>query len=165
MGFNIKRFNESNYINELEKILNRFNSLISLKNRNRLVNNSKLSDDFIHYFHELIDSGWDISINTNNYYLHIILKNVLKKEGLKSEVNSIIDTMTELHNRLNDEDLDSKFIIQINGKAQQIQNPNSYRTPIYKFTGIGDNKYLKYYMNGIYSDSEYVFGKIDLHII
>lgn len=73
--------------------------------------------------------------------------------------------MSEVEARLNDEGFNSKFIIKINGKAQQIQNPDSYRYPIYKFTGIGDKTYLRHYKDGKYSDSEYVYAQIDYFLV
>lgn len=39
--------------------------------------------------------------------------------------------------RLVDQGFDSKFIIYFNGKDQQVQNTDSYRVPLYRFTGIG----------------------------
>jgi len=156
-------------IKELERSIRGFKSFIQMKNRSRLVNKEKIGDlskDFEHYFYDLIDDGWEIfGDHDPTFYYHIRLKNPLKREGIEDEVNNIIDRMSEVRDRLGEEGFDSKFIINVNGKPQQVQNPDSYKVPIYKFTGIGDEWTLKYHKDGKYSEEEYVFAIIDYYII
>ena len=152
-------------IDNLENIIKKFNSFSSWNNRNRLINGGGLSPEFKDYFYDLLDNDWELSISSSSHYVYLNFRKALRRDGLESEVNSVISIMTEIRDRFVYEGFDSKFIFYINGKAQQVQNPGNYRVPIYKYLGIGGSSYLGSYKGGIYSEEEYVYGKIDFYII
>ena len=156
-------------LDDLNKSLKQLKSFVQYQNRKRLVNKDNLGDiseDFKIYFYELIDEGWEVFGDWDpKWTAHIQLKKAIKRDGIESEVNDVIDRMSEIEARLNDEGFNSKFIIKLNGKVQQVQNPDSYRYPIYKFTGIGDTVSLRHYKGGKYPDSEYVYGQIDYFLV
>lgn len=157
-----------NSLKDLSHNLGRLKSYAQHQNRNRLYQgNSEISDEFKPYFADLIqDEGWSYYIWSGpEFYTKIELKNFIKKEGIDKEFENIVDRMTETRDRLVDQGFDSKFIIYFNGKAQQVQNPDSYRVPLYKFTGIGDRDYKSYIEDKGLSSDEYLFAKIDFVII
>ena len=156
-------------MDDLNKSLRQLKSYAQFQNRKRLFNKEKpgdIPDEFREYFYDFIDDEWDIIGESDpKFTAHIQLKKAIKRDGIESEVNDVIDRMSEIEARLNDEGFNSKFIIKLNGKVQQVQNPDSYRYPIYKFTGIGDTVSLRHYKGGKYPDSEYVYGQIDYFLV
>jgi hypothetical protein len=163
-------------LKDLSHNMGRMKSYAQHKNRERLHKGyqtrngqdmSKISDEFQPYFTELIDDyGWTFHMDPEpNFYTKMYLKKCIKKEGIEQEFENILDRMTETRDRLSDEGFDSKFIIYLNGKAQQIKNPDSYRVPLYKFTGLGDSNYSSYIESKNLSTDEYLFAKIDFVII
>ncbi len=157
-------------LDDLNRNLKKLKSYSEYQTRTRLINKDKLGDvseDFKIYFYELLDNGWELfGDHDPKFAAHILLKKAIKRDGIENEVNDVIDRMSEIEGRLTEEGFNSKFMVKLNDKAQQIQNPNSYRYPIYKFTGVGENNNLiGYYKNGIYPSSEFVYGQIDYFLI
>lgn len=152
---------------DIDHLYKRIKSYTKFHNRKELVTKTgDISDRFKHYFYDLIDEGWEIrGQNIYQVYVDITLKNILRKDGIESATNDLIDRMSEIRDRMSNEGFESKFIITLNDKAQQIQNPNNHKVPIYKYTGIGDENKLRYYKDGKYSQEEYVFAEIKFYII
>jgi hypothetical protein len=155
-----------NSLKDLSHNIGRLKSYAQYKNRERLYDDRKISDEFQPYFADLIqDEGWSYYIWSGpEFYTKIQLKKFIKKEGIEKEFENILDRMSETRDRLVDQGFDSKFIIYFNGKAQQVQNPDSYRVPLYKFTGIGDEN-KSYIKDKGLSPDEYLFADIDFAII
>jgi len=166
-----------NSLKDLSHNLGRLKSYAQHQNRKRLHQGyqgdsdgrdfGEISDEFKPYFVDLIDDeGWIYYMNHEpTFYTRIELKNCIKKEGIEQGFENILDRMTETRDRLVDQGFDSKFIIYLNGKAQQIKNPDSFRVPLYKFTGLGDNDYASYLEDKGLSTDEYIFAKIEFVII
>ncbi len=155
-------------LKDISHNLGRLKSYTQYKNRQRLYQgNRDISDEFKPYFADLIqDEDWSYYIGSGpEFYTIIQLKKCLKKEGIEQEFENILDRMSETRDRLVDQGFDSKFIIYFNGKAQQVQNPDSYRIPLYKFTGIGEMDYKSYLNDNGYSSDEYLFAKIEFAIV
>ena len=155
-------------LKDISHNLGRLKSYAQHKNRQRLYQgNREISDEFQPYFADLIqDEGWSYYIGSGpEFYTRIELKKCLKKEGIEREFENILDRMSETRDRLVDQGFDSKFIIWLNGKAQQVKNPDSYRVPLYKFTGIGDSNYSSYLTDKGLSPDEYLFAKIEFAIV
>ena len=169
-----------NSLKDLSHNLGRLKSYAQYKNRERLHRqydddvtddqiygiNGKLGKDFEHYFADLLqDEGWTYYMNHEpTFYTKIDLKNFIKKEGIEQEFENIVDRMSEIRDRMKDEGLESKFIIYFNNKAQQIKNPDSYRVPLYKFTGLGEPN-ERYITEKGYDPNEYIFAKIEFAIV
>jgi len=168
-------------LKEISDNLNRLNSYAQFNNRKRIssryqtdkpTNKNEISDEFSIYFYDLIDDDWSLSINNDaDFYTRIEIRKCIKKEGLELEFNTILDTMSEIRDRLVDEGFKSKFIIFFNDRSQQVTNPEDYSLPIYKFTGIGGGNF--HYVigdhlssiGGSYKTSDFIFAKIEFIII
>ena len=156
-------------LDDLNRNLKILKSYGQYQNRKRLVNKDKLgdiADDFKAYFYDLTDEGWQVLGDWDpKFYFDIRIKKFLSKDGIESEFKNIVDRMSEVRDRLEDEGFQSKFIIYFNGKAQQIQNPDSYRVPLYKFTGIGDTIGAEYFRRNGYDPNDYFLAEIEYAIV
>lgn len=158
-----------NSLKDLSHNLDRLRSYAQHQNRQRLVNKDKqdyISNEFQDYFQELLDDGWKFHGDWDpKFYYHSKLKKFIKIDVIESEFENIVDRMSEVRDRLEDEGFQSKFIIRFNGKHQQVQNPDSYRVPLYQFTGIGDSVSDKYIRRNGYDPSKYLFDGIEYVIV
>lgn len=168
----IKSINESNdedllnSIKSLSQQMSRLKGFVQYNNRGRVkLTKGKLDSEFRQYFLDMEDDGWEYWPNIGQFCIRMVLKNAILKKDAESELNYIVDRMSEIKDRLSEEGFDSKFLIFYNGKGQMVDNPNSYREPLFKYTGIGDELTLKYFKDGKYSDDDYLFAKIDYVII
>ena len=149
---------------ELKDSITKLKRYVDFINRRRFIGakNNEISDDFKQYFYDFTDDGWKLHIYLSSFYIEIYLKKILKREDAEKEFYNIVDRMNEIKGRLSDEYFNSNFLIFFIGLGQQDTNPETMRSDLYSYKGIGKDLLPD---DDKYSNSEYFLAKIQYALI
>jgi hypothetical protein len=157
-------------LGQLSGSIHRLKTYAQFKNRMSTIRpesiGSRLNDEYEEYFYSMMDDGWKYYRDNVQFHSSISLSKAIKYSDAEKEFPHILNEMIEVKNRFTADGFECHFLIFFAGKAQQSNNPVTYKNDLYEFKGVGENKEsLKYHDRdfppSLFPRDEYFLAKID----